>query len=68
MSETQNNVHEFLVIEEASASELQARLNEYSRHGIDDVVGLTSAAVSFDPGVGPTIVQWRYTAVVRRSQ
>ena len=68
MSETHNSVHEFLVIEEPSAPELQSRLNECSRRGFDDVVGLTSAAVSFDPGFGSAIVQWRYTAVVRRSQ
>ncbi len=68
MSETHNSAHEFMVIEEPSAPELQSRLNECSRRGFDDVVGLTSAAVSFEAGIGPPIVQWRYTAVVRSSK
>lgn len=59
---------EILVIEQESASALELILNELSKHGYSDVRAVTAAAATVSQYTGPDIVQWRYVAVVRKSE
>ena len=75
-AETHEYVHELLeedlsllVIEEESASDLQAMLNELDRHGYIEVVALSIAGTPRRAASIPVQkAAWRYVAVLRKTE